>query len=91
MFRKGIAFSEGMLFIFEEEARHAFWMKNMKFSIDIIWLSKDKRVVDIASNVLPCVQDCPRLVPKQDAKYVLETAAGFCAKYNIRPGDQLCW
>jgi hypothetical protein len=45
MYREKIDSDQGMLFIFEEEEKYSFWMKNMKFSIDILWLDRDKRKV----------------------------------------------
>jgi len=43
MFRDRLGENEGMLFIFEEPDFYSFWMKNMKFPIDIIWLSEEKK------------------------------------------------
>ena len=47
--------NEAMLFIFEESAKHSFWMKDMKFPIDIIWLDSDGEVVHIEQNLQPCL------------------------------------
>ncbi len=77
MQREGLLDGTGMLFIFEFEERHGFWMKNMEFPIDIIWLDRDGVVVDVAYNVLPCGGDiCPVYEPALPAKYVLEVASG---------------
>ena len=45
--KDALAENEAMLFVFDVEAEHRFWMKDMKFPIDIIWISSDKIVVDI--------------------------------------------
>lgn len=47
--------NEAMLFVFEQSARHSFWMKDMKFPIDIIWLDSDEKVVYIKENMQPCI------------------------------------
>lgn len=89
MFRKSLSEDEGMLFVFEESARHSFWMKNMSFPLDIIWISADKTVVDIARNVTPCVEDCPALVPRLPSRYVLEVSAGFATRHRVEVGDRV--
>ncbi|MBU1999321.1 MAG: DUF192 domain-containing protein, partial [Candidatus Omnitrophica bacterium] len=53
MFRDKLGEKEGMLFIFDERGRHNFWMKNMQFPIDIIWINQDKVIVDIRKNIPP--------------------------------------
>jgi len=86
--RDGLAEDEGLLFIFEEDGHHAFWMKDMRFSIDILWLKADGEVVDIASNVAP--ETYPQsFAPSIPARYVLELPAGFAERYTIEVGDML--
>lgn len=83
--REPLKKSEGMLFLFEEPGLHAFWMKDMKFSIDILWLNEQKQVVHIAPNVSP--DSYPqRFVSKAPALYVLEVPAGFAAAHGIQNG-----
>jgi uncharacterized membrane protein (UPF0127 family) len=79
---------EAMLFVFEDEGKHKFWMKDMKFPIDIIWISDDKRVVDIENNLQPCNsgQFCSTYEPDGNSLYVLETASGFAQKFGIAKG-----
>jgi uncharacterized protein len=89
MLKDTIEESEGMLFVFPIEARHAFWMKNMKFPLDIIWANKDKIIVDIKTDVQPCGRDCETLVPGHFALYVLEVKAGFVKKHGIKFADTL--
>jgi uncharacterized protein len=81
---------EGMLFPFESEARHGFWMNGMKFPIDIIWLDSGKKVVHIEPDLKPCpsVLDCPNYVPDSNAMYVLETVAGFSERHGVIVGTQ---
>jgi uncharacterized protein len=68
---------EAMLSIFEESAKHSFWMKDMKFPIDIMWLDSDGKVVHIGQNLQPCIPVliCTIYSPDIDSQYVLETVA----------------
>src|SRR3989344_8005153 len=45
--------NEGMLFVFKEEAIQSFWMKDMQFSLDILWIDENKIIVGIERNVSP--------------------------------------
>ena len=90
MYREELGQGKGMLFVFGSEGVYPFWMKNMLFAIDIIWLDRDKRVVHVVSNAMPCnVTPCPLYTPSASALYVLEVPAGDAARYGIQPGDIL--
>jgi len=90
MFRPKINDDQAMLFIFEEEDTHSFWMKNMRFPIDILWLDKDRRVVHIEARVPPCAQDpCPSYPSPQPARFVLEISSGGAAAHKLKPFDRL--
>jgi uncharacterized membrane protein (UPF0127 family) len=81
-----------MLFLFEEEGIHSFWMKNMRFSIDILWLDIQKRIVHLEPNVPPCPSDpCPSYVPGAAAMYVLELKSGSAEKQGLRLYDRLAF
>ncbi|MGI0006365.1 MAG: DUF192 domain-containing protein [Nitrososphaera sp.] len=88
--RNNMTEAEGMLFPFESEAPHGFWMNGMKFPIDIIWLDSGKKVVHIEPDLKPCpsVLDCPNYVPDSNALYVLETVAGFSERHDVTVGTQ---
>jgi uncharacterized protein len=77
--------NESMLFVFEEPSRHSFWMNDMKFPIDIIWLDSNGKVVHTEQNLEPCplILICPTYAPSTDSQYVLETVAGFAQRHNI--------
>ncbi len=83
--------SQGMLFVFQHPSKQSFWMKDMKFPIDIIWLNANSSVVYIVPNLEPCPirGDCPGYSPGEDSLYVLETSAGFSQRHNIRVGTQI--
>ncbi|MFH1447887.1 MAG: DUF192 domain-containing protein [Candidatus Micrarchaeota archaeon] len=84
MYREGLCDTCGMLFVFAEEGRHGFWMKNMQFPIDIIFIDGDWRVVGIAQDVEPCRKEpCETYVPNADAKYVLEINANSSREHGI--------
>jgi uncharacterized protein len=83
--------NEGMLFVFDKSAIYTFWMKDVKFSIDIIWIDKDKKVVHIVESAL--VEESKKdselqmYRPNEQAKYVLEVNAGLLKLHNIKIGD----
>ena len=65
----------GLLFVFDRDGRHAIWMKDMLFSLDIIWINCDGVVVHIEKKVSP--DTYPRaFFPPVPARYVLEVSAG---------------
>ncbi|MES2214210.1 MAG: DUF192 domain-containing protein [Patescibacteria group bacterium] len=75
----------GMLFKFERPATYGFWMKDMNFPIDIVWILKDK-VVHIEGSVEP--ETYPKVFyPGSPADFVLELPAGYAAAHNIKIGD----
>ncbi|MBU2632612.1 DUF192 domain-containing protein [Patescibacteria group bacterium] len=78
---------KGMLFIFDKPGLYSFWMKNMKFPIDIIFL-KDKKVVTVYKNVKPSTLNINLQVfqPTEPADKVLEVNTGIAEKNNIKNG-----
>lgn len=89
MFRRSLTESQGMLFVFEPEQKPKFWMKNVETSLDIIWISLDKRVVDIKTNIPPCRDYCESIISEHKARYALEVKGGFVDKYQIKIGDNV--
>jgi hypothetical protein len=85
MYRRQMEQQQGMLFIFEEEAYRSFWMKNTYLPLDILYLDAGKRIVRIHENT-PTLHE-GQIPSDYPAKYVVEVNAGFCALYNIKPGD----
>lgn len=87
--RRQLAANQGMLFIFPALQKHSFWMKDMNFSIDIIWLDNGE-VVDIAPNLPPAVGvNPPVYYPRASVNAVLEVAAGFSQKNGLKIGDMM--
>ena len=83
--------NEGMLFIFESPQKYSFWMKDMKFPIDIIWINQDGKIVHIEKNLPPCIflLPCPSYAPNDDSLYVLEVVSNFTNKFDINVGDSV--
>ena len=86
-----LAENEAMLFVFGSEAKHTFWMKDMKFPIDIFWLDSDGKVVYIKESMQPCISTiiCILYTPNTDSQYVLETVAGFTQRHNVSMGTNI--
>lgn len=81
-----LANNEGMLFIFDTPDYYCFWMKDMKFPIDIIWMDEKKKVVTVKENVSP--ETYPQsFCPTQQARYVLEIQANKAYEWGIDAGD----
>jgi uncharacterized membrane protein (UPF0127 family) len=90
MFREKLLPDQGMLFVFEVEDYHSFWMKNTLVALDMVWLDKDKRIVHIERDVPPCKADpCPSYTPKRPGSYVLELKPGSADRLKLRLHDKL--
>lgn len=90
--RESLAQDQGMLFVFEESDYHTFWMKNMKFPIDIIFINEDDEIVSIAENAKPPASDnetLPLYKSGGPVNTVLEINAGLSEKYDIQVGDKV--
>lgn len=88
MFREGLEPGTVMLFNFGYSARHGIWMRNMRFAIDIIWVSESLRVVDLAKGVRPSSGSRVNR-PSADAKYVIEAKYGFISRNKIEKGERI--
>jgi uncharacterized membrane protein (UPF0127 family) len=76
----------GMLFVYDEADYYGIWMKDMKFSIDVVWLGADHTVINIDHNVTP--DTYPKVfLPDQPARYILEIPAGAADKAGIQQGQ----
>ncbi|HVM73583.1 MAG TPA: DUF192 domain-containing protein [Candidatus Paceibacterota bacterium] len=84
--RDSLPGGEGMLFVFNADKPYAFWMKDMRFSIDILWLSQNGTIVFIAPNVSPATYP-EDFVPTSPARYVLELPAGYAQAHGFKVGD----
>jgi uncharacterized membrane protein (UPF0127 family) len=89
MFRESLPMDHGMLFIFEKDGIHSFWMMNVRFSLDMIWINSDYMVVHIERNVPPCLVGCPSYKSDVPARYVLEVNAGFVDTFSLTEGSSI--
>jgi len=85
--RQSLGNNEGLLFVYDQPEQHQFWMKDMNFPIDIIWIADDYRVVDITKNLTPDTYP-ERFTSSKPAQYVLEVNAGYSDELDIRIGDE---
>jgi len=84
--RESLSADTGMLFVFNNSGKYSFWMKDMNFPIDIIWIDENSKIVFVEKDAKP--ESYPTLLGGLvDAKYVLETVSGFASKNNIKIGD----
>ena len=80
----------GMLFVYDTEGRRSFWMPDMNFPLDMVWINGDCQVVDVTRDAPPqapgqSLDDLPRY-SVDNAQYILEINAGESATYGITPG-----
>ena len=82
---------EGMLFVFDKPGNYSFWMKDMKFALDFVWIRGD-RVVGITENVPPPAPNTSlfslkNYYPPEDVDKVLELNAGEVKRYGVQAGQ----
>ena len=88
-----MASGSGMLFVFENGQASSFWMREMRFDLDFVWIGDGCEVVDIHARVpAPAtgadVGDLPIYSSEPPARYNLEINAGEAAKRGIEIGDR---
>ena len=78
----------GMLFIFSKSDKHGFWMKDMLFPIDIIWMDSSWRIIHIEKSLTP--DTYPKIfTPQSDSMYVLEISSGESENLGLNVGDDV--
>lgn len=84
---------KGMLFVFSKPQILTFWMPDMHFRIDMIWISSDKKILGVTANVSNEFDPAkPKYYhPPSPAQYVLEVNAGFAAGNRISAGDSVAF
>lgn len=91
--RDSLDINSSMLFVFDKESYYSFWMPDMNFPIDIVWLDSEYKVVDVAKNVKPMSElgqnNPPTYVNKEPAMYVIEFNAGFFDLHNLALGERI--
>jgi len=89
MFRKHLEPDAGMLFVYPYESVLSFWMKNTYLSLDMLFISANKRVVGIIEEARPLSLDSRKV--ETPSQYVLEVPAGFVRRHQVRLGDLVDW
>ena len=93
MFRESLPAGRGMLFVHPEENIFHYWMYQTKIPLDIIWLDRDRRIVEMSEDTPPCVsqsaRECANYGGKFKSKYVLEVNAGVAKKNALQVGEIL--
>lgn len=86
---------EGMWFVFEAEAERQFWMKDMAFPLDLLFVNSNFEIVSLVEEAPPCREvdpeqsDCPVYSSVEPVQYVLEIPAGSVQAQGIRLGDRV--
>lgn len=91
MYRDNMGADKGMLFIFPTQQPQAFWMKNTRIPLDILYFDAEKKLVSAARNTPPCTlgDRCPPYPSDGPALYVLELNAGVADRLGVEKGDEL--
>jgi uncharacterized membrane protein (UPF0127 family) len=91
MFRDTLADGTGMLFIHDSESPQAYWMKNTRIPLDILYFDDDRKLVSQQRGVPPCSagNNCPSYPSEGPARYVLELNAGEAARLKLQDGAEL--
>lgn len=86
--RAGLPADAGMWFVMPRPDWHGFWMKDMAFPIDLVWVGPERTVIDVL-DLKPCMaQSCPIHYPPSPVAYVLEVNARH---FPGKPGDRVEW
>lgn len=88
-YRDSLPEGRGMLFIHGIPGKYPYWMFEVKVPLDIIWLDRNKRIVQLIHEVPPCPgpeKTCKYYGGQFDAQFVLEIPAGAARKYGLHPG-----
>ncbi len=87
MFRKNLKKDQAMLFIFPNQLKISIWMKNTLIPLDIIFISKNKKIVDIINNAKAMTEDIH--ISRVEAKYALEINSGLAKELKIQIGNDI--
>ena len=91
MFRDSMPANHGMLFIHDAEEPQAYWMKNTRIPLDILYFDTGRKLVSQQRDVPPCSAGdaCPIYPSNAPARYVLELNAGQAAKLKLQDGSEI--
>lgn len=93
MFRNSLPENRALLFVHNRMGKYGYWMHNVRVPLDIVWVDKDRKIVEISANTPPCPEKdptrCPSYGGKKEAQFVVELAAGVAAKFGLEVGQSL--
>lgn len=87
MHRRALGADEGMLFIFDHDDRHTFWMHDTLLPLDMVFIRSDGLIAGIVPRAEP-MTDTSRSIPAP-SRYVLEVVGGWCESHGIVAGDRI--
>ncbi len=83
----GLPKNQAMLFVFPKPGIYGFWMKDMLFAIDILWLDRDFKIISFEKNISP--ETFPKVFyPERPSQYVVELATGALPESTFKSGGQ---
>jgi uncharacterized membrane protein (UPF0127 family) len=93
MFRDALAPRRGMIMIYPREEKHPAFTYQCRVPLDILWMDRDQRIVEIAADAPPCpsksAKACPIYGGAQNSRYALELNGGGAKAYGLKVGDKL--
>jgi len=93
MFRESLPPNRGMLFIHPKEDIYHYWMYQTKIPLDLIWMDRNHRIVEMSLDTPPCksssARQCPNYGGNIKSMYALEVNAGIARKNGLKTGDTL--
>jgi len=87
MYRSSLAEGRGMLFVFDEDGNHGFWMKNTVIPLDMLFIARDGTVVGVHANATPL--STANISVGKSSRYVLEVPGGWAARHGIAAGARV--
>jgi uncharacterized protein len=85
--KKPLGPSEGMLFVFPQDAHHSMWMRDTYIPLDMIFVDKKWKIVDISHDVKPAAAES--IYPSSPCRYVLEVGGKWCKDRGVVVGDMI--
>ena len=89
MQRRSLGYDRGMLFIFEETSTDGMWMKNTPLPLDIVFVSPDSQVINIARRTTPFSEET--IEPAAPRRFVVEVRAGFANEFGLTDSTRIRW
>lgn len=91
--RDSLAQDQGMLFVYDQAGPYGFWMKGMKFGLDMVWI-REGRVVEVTEDVKPPAADnvpinLPVYQAKESVDSMLEVNAGWVQSWGVKVGNEV--